>query len=324
MRIGTNPEKDKKIKINYKQHRVIIPVYIPDTEENYFENLFDIFKLSIKSLLNTINLENTAISIINNDSKSEVTAYIDSLLSKKLIDKHIKYKENYGKVFTILSEARASYEDFITISDADVFYFNYWEKEVFRIFHAFDRAGVVSSVPAPNVAFYNNISLFGSILKSKPKMENIVDPESFTLFEQGTNNSNIFKSKRYAWKKKQYYIEKNSVKACVGSGHFIATYKNVFKEIPLIRPVYVFKNGDESKFLDSQFDVLGYYRLSTISSFGYHIGNTIPNWIKEYKFSNYKDSKGFKCIPLKTFTISKQMYKIKRLYFKFLKKTKLI
>ena len=316
MRIGANPEKEKLTKIHYKKHRVIIPVYIPESEDGYFENLFEVLKVSIDSLLKTISLDITAITIINNACKAEVTEFIDGLLVENKIDKHVKLTSNYGKVYTVISEARATYEEYITIADADVFYFKYWEKEVFKIFATFNKVGVVSPVPGPHGALYNNVSLFGSLFR-KPKMANVVDPTSFVLFEAGTNNPKIFNDRNYNWKEKQYYLEKNGVKTCVGAGHFIATYKNEFKKFPLIKPKFVFKNGDEDEFLDSQFDKLGYYRVSTIKTFAYHLGNTIPTWVKEYQFN--QNSTQFKKIKNK-----KLIYLIKKQVFRILKKSKII
>ena len=322
MRIGVNPEKKKLNKLHYKKHRVIIPVYISEVGEIYFSNLFKVFKASINSLLQTISEDYTAITIINNACKSEVTDYLDNLLAEKKIDKHVKLVSNYGKVYTVISEARASYEDFITIADADVFYFNNWEKEVFKIFSAFDKVGVVSPVPGPHGALYNNVSLFGSLF-CKPKKGNVVDPKSFTLFEKGTNNPKIFQGRKHKWKEKQYYIDNNKVKACVGCGHFVATYKNVFNKIPLLKPEFVFKSGDEDEFLDMQFDKLGYFRVSTIIAYGYHLGTTVPSWVTEYEF-NLNNQAYINQIELKKIKKSKVNYIIKRLIFKILKKYKLI
>ncbi|MEI6864477.1 glycosyltransferase family A protein [Flavicella sp.] len=320
MRIGVNPEKNKNSQIQYKKHRIIIPVYIPESDDAYFMNLLAVFKVSMNSLLNTIDINNTLITVINNNCKKEVTKYVNSLLSEGLIDKHVIYKENYGKVFTILSEARASYEDFITIADADVFYFNEWENKVFEVFRNFEKAGVVAPLPSPHAALYNNVSLFGC-LWGRPKMKNVVDSDSFKLFEEGTNNSKIFQDRKYNWKEKQYYLEHNSIKTCVGSGHFIATYRNIFKQIAILKPKYVFKQADENKHLDQPFDLLGLCRLSTLTTNAYHLGNTIPNWVKNYVFNNEKVR-----IPIsnnkkiKNFNI----YFFKLYIFKFLKVYKLI
>ncbi|WP_139958083.1 glycosyltransferase family A protein [Flavicella sediminum] len=321
MRIGNNPEKTKHTEILYKKHRIIIPVYIPASNDEYFKNLLEVYKTSMDSLFATIDVNTTVITIINNNCKQEVTEYINSLLAQKLIDKHVVYQENYGKVFAILSEARASYEDFISIADADVFYFNEWENKVFEIFEAFDRAGVVSPVPSPHLTFYNNVSLFGNLFHF-PKKANVVTADSFKFLEEGTSNPEIFNHKKQNWKKKQFYLEKQQIKACVGSGHFVATYRNVFKEFECVKPVYVFKNGDENFYLDLQFDQLGYYRLSTLETKAYHLGNTIPEWTNTVKH------KGSKTLIKATNKIKHRFhlpqYFFRKFIYKVLKKIKFI
>ena len=41
MRVGSNPEKFKKELTRIWSHRVIIPVYIPSTYEDFFNEAFD-------------------------------------------------------------------------------------------------------------------------------------------------------------------------------------------------------------------------------------------------------------------------------------------
>ncbi|WP_196886369.1 glycosyltransferase [Aureivirga sp. CE67] len=276
MRIGVNPEKSKLSEIKYKQHRIIIPVYIPESDEEYFQNLFEVLKVCIESILKTVDLNNTVITIINNNCKVEVTDYIETLLINKYIDKHVKYTENYGKVYTVLAEARASYEDLITITDADVFFFTGWENEIIKAFNTFSKAGVISPLPVPNLAFYNNTSLFFDKLFSIKKGK-IVSNKSFELFEEGVGNKEVFKK----WKNKQFYLKSGDYPICIGACHFVATYRrSVLQNIEYLKPKYVFKNGYENKVLDKPIDVLGYYRLSLNKSFAYHLGNNIPKWIE--------------------------------------------
>ena len=314
MRIGTNPEKNKGSKITYKQHRIIIPVYIPDFNDEFYKTLIDVFKLSIHSLINTIDTNNTAITIINNNCNIKVTEYIDTLLTEKKIDKHVKMGINYGKVYTIISEAKASYEDLITLADADVLYFNNWDKEVLKIHTNFKKVGVVSPLPTPQLAFYSNFSLFADNF-FKIKKGSIVVEKSFDLFEEGISNNEIFTGKRN-WKKSQLYLEKNKIKACIGAGHFIATYKaDILRNLPFKKPVFVFKSGDEYDFLDLPIDKMGYYRLSLTDAYVYHLGNKIPLWAKKIKFSNSKKL----IMPIFNLPKSYVPFVIRKGIFRFLK-----
>ncbi|MEE9409082.1 MAG: glycosyltransferase family A protein [Polaribacter sp.] len=286
MRIGHNPEKKKFKKIVYKQHRVIIPVYIPDSDEEYFNNLFSVFKVSINSLIKTTDSKQTNITIVNNNSKNEVTDFIDSLLKEKSIDKHVKFSSNYGKVYTILSEAKASYEELITIADADVFYFSNWLENTVQVFKNFNNTGVVAPLPMPQLAFYSNSSLFSKKILNVKKGKVILDKD-LLLFEESINSK--ISIKKNNWFKNQLYLEKNNFKVCIGAGHFIATYrKEVLDNLNIERPKYIFEDGAETFHLDNPIDRFGYYRLSTTKTFVYHLGNNIPKWVQEYVFKEIK------------------------------------
>lgn len=274
MRVGQNPEKKESRKLVYKKHRIIIPVFIPKSEDDYYKESLDVFKFCIESLIRTIDTDNTAITILNNNSNYDVQCLIESYFDKKIIDKYVKYAENKGKVYAVLQEARASYEDFLTIADADVFFLNNWQLEVQNVFEKFKEVGVVGLTPDPNMAFYCNNSIFYSEY-FKIKKGKIVADTDLELFENSIGNANLFVTQKTNWKEKQYYLEKEDVRVIVGANHFASTYrKKIFKKLPFQKPIYVFPGG-ELDFLDIPIDKLGYYRVSLPKAFAYHMGNTI-------------------------------------------------
>ncbi|WP_338377969.1 glycosyltransferase family 2 protein [uncultured Flavobacterium sp.] len=282
MRVGINPEKEKSKKLKYKLFRIIIPLYIPENEAAYFNNALQVFQKCMYSLFETIDEEKTNITIINNNCKKDVTDYVNDLLSEKRIDRHVHCKENYGKIYTVIQEARGCYEKYIAIVDSDVFFFTGWQVEVLKVFENFKNVGVVGLTPDVNTAFYCNSSLFFKewLFVKKGK---IVDNKELELFEEGINKKDFFITINKNWKNSQFYLEKNNVKAIVGAGHFASVYKKeVFKHLTFKKPIYVFPGG-ELNFLDKPLDKQGYYRLSLIKAFAYHMGNTIPEWLLEKK-----------------------------------------
>lgn len=278
MRIGSNPEKEKARKLSYKRHRVIIPVYIPDDNHEYFENAVEVFQKCMHSLLQTIDSDKTAITVINNSSKKEITDIIQKLLYQKQIDKQVHYSENKGKVYAVLQEARSCYEEFVTICDADVFFYPNWQNEVINIFKTFKDIGVVGITPDANLAFYCNNSLFTNRFLSV-KQGKVVEDKDFELFEEGINKPGFFISKNKNWKQKQYYLEKDNVQAVIGAAHFASTYRSeLFRKLPFQKPIFVFPGGEKS-FIDEPIDVLGYGRVSLTKAYAYHLGNSIPQWL---------------------------------------------
>lgn len=315
MRIGNNPEKKNINKITYKTHRVIIPVYIPNSKCSYFDNLFSVLKKSLESLLKTTNSSVTNITIINNNCRKEVTEYLDDLLSENLIDKHVKMSFNYGKIYTVLAEAKSSYENVITIADADVFYFSDWYQESIRVLNTFKKVGVVAPLPMPQLAYYNNNSLFFHEFFNLKK-GNLVNVEDLKLFEKSINSKISLKKEN--WFNKQLYLKKRNAIVCIGAGHFIATYrKELLDEINIDKPIYIFEDGAENYHIDSPIDKLGYYRVSTLKTYVYHLGNTIPKWIDSYKFTPTIETNSYV-----NFTINKTVipYKVKNIFSKIYRK----
>ena len=204
-------------------------------------------------------------------------------LESNLIDKHIYNSINMGKVNSILSEVRSCHEEVITIADADVFYFSNWQFKTLEVFKNFKNIGVVAPLPCTNIYSYCNMSFFSNILKPKKKGF-IISKKSCELFGESVGYDEEKILRLSLWKKPQFYIKNSSDKVCLGAGHFVASYRgNLLHKVPFVKNKFVFKNGDEFNFLDRPIDVLGYYRVSLINSYAYHLGNSIPIWVRKIK-----------------------------------------
>ena len=322
MRTGVNPEKGKKEFNREKSHRVIIPVFIPNSKDDYYKDALKVLKECIFSIINTVNPETTVISVINNNSNKEVSDFLNTQLIEKYLDKVVSYRENRGKVYAVLSEAKASFEDFITICDADVFFFPGWEQAVFNIFKSFPNAGVVSPVPSQNLALYHNATVFYDKYWSIMKYEKVVSDKDCELFLNGLGNSALLRRNKhpYDWKQKQYYLN-GRIKALVGANHYVATYRKNILEFNTDFPQLKFKKGYEEEYLDLPCDKLGYYRLSTIKAYAYHMGNKYEQINRTSENSETKaDISIFS--SLVDIRKSKTPYFIRKSFFRVLKKFK--
>ena len=321
MRKGVNPEKCKNELNQRFSHRIVAPVYIPNTSEEYYKNALEVLNAFLNSLTNSIDPKYTAITIINNNSIDEVDELIKKYNSS--IDKVVNYKENKGKVYPVLSEVRSAYETFVTITDSDVFFFKGWEKEVFKIFNAFPKCGVVAPLPSQGSALYHNCSLFfDNFFKNIIKYDKVVSDSDCKLFTKGLGNEALLRrnNRKYDWSEKQYFIEK-PVKVVVGAGHFVATYRTELFRGETDFPIVKFRNGYESEFIDWLSDKKGFYRLSTVETYAYHLGNKLDSHI-ELPITN--DSGGYdfsiqQKIPRNLFIFP---YTLKKIIFKFLYKYK--
>lgn len=324
MRVGVNPEKFKGDKNIKKQHRVVVVFYIPNIVEDYYKESVAVLDACLNSLVNTINFETTNITLINNNSVAAVTEVVEKYINKKQIDKYVLYDENKGKVYAVIDEVRGVYEPFVTITDCDVLFFSGWEQAVFDVFKNYPKAGVVSPLPAQYNAFHANLSVFfNHYFFGKMKYGKVVNDKEVDLYIEGLNNTALINKKgKYNWKEKQYYLN-DKIKAIVGATHFVATYRSSIFTYETAFPEIKFVNGYETEFIDNLADKKGLYRLSTLKTFAYHIGNKMDDFTKNYVFNAeiLIDPNTFADIKvLKNREITFVPYFIKKIVFKIINK----
>jgi hypothetical protein len=329
MRIGSNPNSSKTIDFSVKSHRVIIPIYIPNAE-GYFADAFNVLKVCIDSLLKTIN-NDTAITLISNASSNEVNDYITQLLNDKKIDKAVFNTENIGKMNAIITETRASFEEFITYSDADVFFDKGWLKQTFTMFKKVSKAGFVSMNPTPNNYSHADSTLLSNwyTVLFKNKKTNIVcsyqDLEHFFKSVGRTKEAidKVFNGHCYTISNENYII---------GAGHFCCTIRKtpILKFVPKEQSKIGVSGGSEGIYLDIPFNKTGLWRISSPKAYVWHMGNTLEkNWtnLKLESLNNFKeDDFTFSTIPHKNVSFSAFIipYFIKNKIISLLKKFKII
>lgn len=325
MREGVNPEKFKGEKNRLKQHRVLVVFHIPNLQEDYYKESLKVLDSCLNSLVSTVNFETTNITLINNNSVEEVDTVVNKYLNKKQIDKYIQYSENRGKVYAVIDEVRGVFEKFVTITDCDVLFFSGWEQNVFDIFKNYPRAGVVSPLPSQYSSFNSNASVFcDHFIFGAIKYDKLVEDEDTDLYLRGVNNIALINKKgRFNWKEKQYYLN-GKIKAVIGANHFVATYKSaVFKNESKF-PEIKFENGYEKEFIDTLADKKGLYRLSTIKTYAYHIGNKIDEIAVNCRFNDNLLLDPFIFESIKTPTNNFIPYNFKKAMLKIIKKFNLI
>ncbi|WP_310556209.1 glycosyltransferase family A protein [Flavobacterium sp.] len=292
MRIGSNPNIHKTIDLSSKSHRVIIPVYIPNAE-GYFTDAFAVFKVCIASLLKTIN-EDTVITLISNASSDEVNQYIYQLWKDKKIDKAVFNKENVGKMNAIIAETRASFEEFITYSDADVFFDKGWLKETFSIFKNFSKAGFVSMNPMPGSYGYASSAIIDAFFSGNIKISQsstVCDFQDLEHFHKSIGRDHQATEELYD--KQIIYFTKNDVSTLVGAGHFCCTIRKTptLKYVPIKKSNIAVSGGSETIYLDLPFEKTGLWKLSSTKSYVWHMGNVLE---KEWSTKKLESISSFK------------------------------
>lgn len=279
MRVGSNPSKTNyKIEIE-STHRVILSVYIPNLEEEYFKDSQTIFKYCIESLVNTIHSK-TRVSIVINGCCQEISDMIYEYQKRyPLIDQIFYTKENLGKINAIYSIVKSNLEPLLTISDADVMFLSDWQNQVETVFVDFPEAGMVSPVPSSKGFLFSTAStLYYGLFKGQIKFQNVKDPEGLINFQTSVG-SNLYQKIHL----EKYLVVSNGQKeAVIGCGHFVATFrKEVFESAPTKVCQFRVQMGSEVSYLDDPNDVSGHLRLATLGNYAYHLGNSPQLWMKD-------------------------------------------
>jgi hypothetical protein len=312
MRKGKNDSKDAYLKLKKAYHRIIIPLHIPD-EKEYYAQSYQIFEMCLASIHKTT-VNDVVISVICNACSAEVLERVFKLYNDGELDEFIVVREGIGKINALLKSLRTAEERLITITDADVLFLNGWEEEVIHTFEAFPKAGVVS--PVPIFRRHNNLThnIWVDFLFSKKlRFTKVKNPEAMTRFANSIG---------WPWLDEKYkdiiltLSGRNNTKAVVGSPHFVGTYKReVFVALPNENSNFQLGGDSELKYTDEPVVKCGGYRLATEDNYGYHIGNTLEDWVlEEYKQLKFESKRELQP-NLKILTPSKISYTLKSRLF---------
>jgi hypothetical protein len=285
MRIGYNPNKDKLLPKSDYNHQVIIPVYIPN-QEGYFKDSFQILQYCLESLFKTSHSK-TYFTIVNNGSCLEIINYLNQLKVDNKIHEVI-HTTAIGKLNAILKGLSGHQFPLITITDADVLFLKNWQKATYDIFENFPKAGAICAAPSSKVLKQSSSNLIVSNLFSpKLKFTEVLNPNAMQMFAESIGSPEFY-SKTHL--EKYLTLSNKNLKAVVGAGHFMTTYRGeAFNHLKSRFSAFALGGKSETMLLDEPINDLGYWRLSTTDNFVYHLGNVIENWMLP-KFEEIKKS----------------------------------
>jgi len=277
MRKGNRVEKFDGKKNVYFNHRVIIPICIP-SNEGYYRDLVKILKVHLASVFQNVDPSITKITLIDNDSIDEVRILLLDYYKQGIVDKLVTYNQNQGKVLALLSEIRASCEEFITFTDCDILLRQGIFRETFEIFQSSSKIGAVSPFPLPHTSHIATLStLLDNIFRIRTKQW---DPETVAAFNTFGIDTDRYKEQLHT---KRLVVKKNGKLMCVGAPHVICTVrKSSFQSYFQSKPEYVFGYKMDKIFLDRPVDLYGYWRVSTTNFFAWHMGNNYSTEYEEY------------------------------------------
>ena len=287
-------------------------VFIPELE-GYYEDMFEVVKISINSLIKTIPTK-SAITIVDNGFCEVVVNYLGALFKDGLIDALQLLKTNIGKIDALMGGARASREPIITLTDCDILFKTKWVSETIKLFNTFKDVGSVSPIPTRTAVRYFTFSAQEAVFRKKIDLKFESIPENFRAHNKFLKSINWDKetSKTKQWP----LICKNSTKAVIGSDHQVLTIRrDIFFNNSPSKPSFT-KVGKESEreYVDLAIDLSGGLRLSTHNFHAFHMGNKLEDWmLKEYDALENSENLVLKLIPkLRYKQVNYYWYKVKK------------
>jgi len=274
VRLGFNPNKDKGVLKSDYFHQVIIPVYIPN-QEGYFKESFEILKLNLASLWKTVH-DKTYITIVNNGSCELIVYYLNSLKKENKIHELV-HVTNVGKINAMLKGVVGHNFDLITTSDADVLFLNGWQQATYKVFQNFSKCGAVCTTPSSRSLRTFTSNLYWDFLFSKKmKFKEVLNKEALKKFGVSVGNENFYNE---AHLRKYLTISNNNESAVVGAGHFVITYRaSIFNSLEKRFTDFVL-GGKSNDLFDIAVVKKGFWRLSTLDNYTYHMGNVAEQWM---------------------------------------------
>lgn len=321
MRVGFNPHKDKTQTESDYFHQIVIPVYIPN-QEGYFKDSLEILKLCLDSLFATKH-DKTFITIVNNGSCLILVDYLNDLFHKNKIQEII-HTTNIGKLNAVLKGILGNSFPLITVSDADVLFLNGWQEASYSVFEAFPKTGAVCPTPSSrSLRTYTANVYWDLFFSSKIKCTPVVNPDALKRFGLSVGNANFYNT---AQLDTFLTVINGNIKAVVGAGHFMTTYRaEVFNNLESRFSKYKLGGDSEGQFLDIPVVKKGFWRLSTDDNYTYHMGNVVEDWMFDAvsKLVQNDKSSDFELKPIQP--SSKLAYFVKsKLFAKFILNKKIM
>lgn len=277
MRKGINPQKNAQVIDTGYYHKVIVPVYIPN-EEGYYRDAFKILKICLHTLITTIH-DKTIVAVADNGSCDVVIAYLQQLYTDRVIQELSITRENVGKVNSIYKVLAGDDYPLVTLSDADVYFYEGWQEAIEDIYRNFGQVGAVCPTPSSKSYAHMTQPIWYRYGTSKKLLfEDNPDPKGMQEFAKSLGNPDFYNDIQL--KKTLVLTNENGKKAVLGAGHYVATYRGEILKTNIKKATaHALGAKIVQEYIDKPVYEAGLYRLATTTSYASHMGNTYEEWM---------------------------------------------
>lgn len=273
MRKGQNPSKDSLKAYLPSRLGIAIVAYIP-AMAGYFEHSLEVLKYEIASVHHSTNVE-FDLYIFDNGSCAEVQAELFSLQTAGWVDFLFLSQHNLGKIGVMNWILGSVPNELICYADSDVLFRPGWFEHSLAILDTFPRPGLVSAQPCLDDVLHGN-GKAQTAFDNDPAFQvdvELVDPRyvdeyatgfGYTPAQAEALRENLYKFVTHL---------QSGVRAVLGATHvqFIIP-REVARQVGML-PATMSLSRQEDRNFNQAVDRLGYYHLSTLEPYYYHMGN---------------------------------------------------
>lgn len=274
MRIGQNPVKQGTPASQPKRLGIATILYIP-VQGGYFAESLEIFRYQIASLHQNTPGEFDLL-VFDNGSCPEVKSALQELHAQGWITWLFSATENLGKTGALNFILPAMPNELVCYTDSDVIFRKGWFEASLEILEKFPDVGMVTAQPAIHYPFPEKRQAIEKLAGS-PRIEQgkyRPDPWIVDEFFHGIGDPEGQEEARDA-SLDMLVNRDNGGRAVVGAVHMqFLGYRSILSKIPRL-PAALGLHRDQTGRLDASVDELGCLRLSTLTPFVFHAGNSL-------------------------------------------------
>jgi glycosyltransferase involved in cell wall biosynthesis len=319
MRVGKNPFKNKKGKFTPAKVGIVSLTYIPFLS-GYYEYSFEVLKIHLESLLLT-QTDDCNLLVFDNGSCPEVTDFLQAEQQREAIDWLVLSNHNMSKAGAINWAFSVLENDYLAFTDSDILFRSGWVEESLEIFDHFDKAGIVAVQPPFFDLMKDEFLSVESIRADGRYQVDEAIPDQRWV-EEYCRGVGISEEKRKHYETRPLFkatARSGAGEAWIGATHaqFMVSQEVAKAMLPL--PVSGRLMPADAKEINRKPEALGYWQLSTIDSFFYHMGNVLNEQVLE-EFSALKRMSPSSSVAKPEQLSFRTKSKVKGRLFKFMKR----
>lgn len=272
-RVGMNPARGQPSGYQPARLTLAMLTYLPN-QAGYFEQRFDVTRLSLESLIaNTP--EPYDLIVFDNGSCPELVDYLCEQRKKGRIQYLMLSSRNIGKIGALQIIFRAAPGEIIAYSDDDVLFLPGWLDEHLKLFETYPRVGLVTGFYIRSHMRYGTQAIEAFAARPEVKAERgFLIPRELEQHYIGNMGRTLETYQQEVDGLEDLRLTFNGVQALASAGHhqFLAFRQVLLEAMPGEWSEALMGKVRE---LEETIDRMGYLRLSTCQPVTHLLGNII-------------------------------------------------